>query len=398
MIGRAEMSRDTWLGGRARTGELLEYGHLVRKVIATHVMPYYDEWERAEVADREFWTNAGKFGLIGLGVGEEYGGSGVTDFWYNVVVDEEFARAGALGLASTISLQNDIIAPYLTELATPEQQARWLPGYAAGDLVFAVAMTEAEAGSDLKAVRTTATPGADGTWTLRGEKMFITNGVHADRVIVFARTSTEGRFGLFVVDTTAPGFARGQHLSKIGLRAGDASELLFDDVVVGAADVLGDPSHGLGNVLARLPRERVSIAVTAMAAVEHDLLLTLEHCRNRSVFGKPLAAAQYVRFTLAKLTAEAATVRAYVDQCVDSINDRTLGPEQAAVAKYQASELQGRVADFCLQLHGGSGYMAESPIARAWLDARVQRIYGGANEVLLEVIARNFFDGGAKSR
>lgn len=390
------MSASTWLGGRPRTAELAEYGQLVRRFVTNFVMPRYATWERAECADREFWTRAGELGLIGLGVGEEFGGSGVTDFWYNVVVDEEFAHAGALGLASTISLQNDIIAPYLTELATPEQQARWLPGYSSAELVFAIAMTEAEAGSDLKAIRTNATPHEDGSWTLRGAKMFITNGVHADRVIVLARTSDNGRFGLFVVDTKTPGFARGQHLSKIGLRAGDAAELVFDDVRVGAEDVLGDPARGLGYVLARLPRERVSIAATAMAAVEHDLLMTLAHCRNRHVFGKPLGEAQYVRFTLAKLAAQAATIRTYVDQCVDAINDRTLTSGQAAIAKHEATELQGRVADFCLQLHGGSGYMAESPIARSWVDARVQRIYGGANEVLLEVIARNYFDEGAR--
>ncbi|WP_369228061.1 acyl-CoA dehydrogenase family protein [Streptomyces sp. R39] len=361
----------------------------VRTFLAKEVVPHHERWEKDGVVDREVWRSAGRQGLLGMAVDEEYGGGGTGDFRYSAVLIEEFARAGASGLA--LSLHNDIVGPYLTRLADEEQKRRWLPGFVSGDLVTAIAMTEPGAGSDLQGIRTTATDQGD-HWLLNGAKTFISNGILADLVVVVARTTPEGGSGgqsLLVVERGMRGFERGRNLDKIGQKAQDTAELFFNDVRVPKENLLGEENQAFAHLMANLAQERLAIAVGAAAAAEEILDVTVRYVKEREAFGRPLARLQHIRFEIAEMATETAVTRTFVDRCVDEHSRGRLDAVHASMAKWWATELQKRIVDRCLQLHGGYGYMSEYRVARAFLDSRVQTIYGGTTEIMKEIIGRS---------
>jgi alkylation response protein AidB-like acyl-CoA dehydrogenase len=366
-----------------------EFRELCRTFLAREAVPHHASWEEAGLVDREVWRKAGAAGLLGLDVPEEYGGGGQRDFRFNAVLVEEIAAAGTTGLG--FGLHNDIVAPYLTELTTDEQRERWLPGFCSGETVTAIAMSEPGAGSDLAGVRTSAVrDGSD--YVINGQKTFITNGEHADLVIVVARTGPDaGAHGLslFGVRRGTPGFERGRRLDKVGLKANDTAELFFTDCRVPATDLIGSLNQGFYHLMANLPRERLSIAVAAVAAAEHILEVTLDYVRTREAFGRPIGTFQHSRFLLAELATEVTIARTFLNHCVTEHNAGRLSVSDAAMAKWWTTELQTRVADRCVQLHGGYGYMREYPVAKAWLDSRVQTIYGGTTEIMKEIIGRS---------
>jgi alkylation response protein AidB-like acyl-CoA dehydrogenase len=362
------------------------FRELCRTFLAKEVVPNHERWEAAGVVDREVWLAAGKAGLLGFFVDEEYGGGGVQDRRYSAVFAEEAARAGASGPA--FGLHNDIIGPYLTDLTTEEQKRRWLPGFCSGELITAIAMTEPGAGSDLQGIRTTAVRDGD-SFVLNGQKTFISNGILADLVIVVARTDPDaGHRGisLLVVERGMAGFDRGRNLEKIGQKAQDTAELFFADVRVPAANLLGEEGQGFLYLMRNLPAERLSIATAALAAAEKIFELTLAYCKERQAFGRPVGSFQHNRFVLAEMATELELGRTFVDRCVA---EPELTAETAAMAKWWCTELQKRVVDRCLQLHGGYGYMLEYPVAKAYLDSRVATIYGGTTEIMKEVIGRS---------
>ncbi|MCU1458400.1 MAG: acyl-CoA dehydrogenase [Actinomycetia bacterium] len=365
------------------------FGRTVRGFVESSVLPRLPEWEKAGVCDREIWRDAGRLGLLGLQVADEYGGGGTSDFRYNTVLNEEFTRGGAISVGFT--LQNDVIAPYLTRLTNDEQRARWLPGFCAGDLIAAIAMTEPNAGSDLRGIQTSAVrSGSD--YVLNGQKTFISCGSLADLVIVAAKTGA-GRdaraLSLLVVERGMPGFERGRNLEKIGRKAQDTAELFFTDVRIPKENLLGVEGDGFHSLMQNLPQERLTIAVTSVAACEAALELTIGYTYERHAFGQAIAEFQNTRFALAEMATEVSIARSYVDRCVLEHNDGALTPVDAAMAKWWTTELEKRVVDTCLQLHGGYGYMAEHPIAKAYLDARVQTIHGGTTEIMKEIIGRS---------
>jgi alkylation response protein AidB-like acyl-CoA dehydrogenase len=366
-----------------------DFRAMVRAFLERHVVPRHADWEKAGIVDRDVWVEAGKQGLLGMDVPEEHGGGGVADFRYNTVLDEEIIRVGATGLG--FGLHNDIVGPYLLSLTTDEQKGRWLPGFCSGEIVTAIAMSEPGAGSDLQRVRTHAVrDGSD--WVLSGSKTFITNGINADLVLVVTRTDpdADGARGLslLAVERGMPGFERGRNLDKIGLKAQDTAELFFDEVRVPAANLVGEENRGFVHLMENLPQERLSIAVVAVAACEAVLETTLRYAKERQAFGRPIGSFQHNRFTLAELATKTAVARAYVDEAVKAHLAGTLTVQDAAMAKWWTTDLQNEVADACLQLHGGYGYMSEYPVARAWLDGRVQAIYGGTNEIMKEIVGR----------
>ncbi|WP_369184408.1 acyl-CoA dehydrogenase family protein [Streptomyces sp. Y1] len=361
----------------------------VRAFLAKEVLPHYDRWEREGAVDREVWLAAGRQGLLGLAVPEEYGGGGTSDFRYAAVLAEEFARAGAPGLA--IGLHNDIIGPYLISLSTEEQKRRWLPGFCSGELIAAIAMTEPGTGSDLQGIRTQAVDQGD-HFLLNGAKTFISNGILADLVVVAARTTPEGGshgLSLLVVERGMPGFERGRNLDKIGQKAQDTAELFFQDVRVPKENLLGELNGGFIHLMQNLAQERLAIAVAAIAGAEHLVEITTDYVKQRQAFGRPLAKLQHVRFEIAELATECAVTRAFVDRCITEHNRYALTPADASMAKWWATELQKRTADRCLQLHGGYGYMSEFPVARAFVDGRIQTIYGGTTEIMKEIVGRS---------
>jgi alkylation response protein AidB-like acyl-CoA dehydrogenase len=365
-----------------------DFRALCREFLAREAVPYHAEWEKAGLVDRDIWRKAGAAGLLGLDVDEEYGGGGQRDFRLNAVLVEEIIRAGCSGLG--FGLHNDVVAPYLTELTTAEQRKRWLPGFCSGEIVTAIAMSEPGAGSDLAGVRTTAARDGD-SYVLNGQKTFITNGEHADLVIVVAKTAPDqGAHGLSLVavERGAPGFTRGRRLEKVGLKANDTAELFFDDCRVPADNLIGAENHGFYQLMGNLPRERLGIAVAAVAAAEAILEQTLDYARNRQAFGRPIGAFQHNRFLLAELDTEVTIARTFLNHCVTEFNAGRLTVSDAAKAKWWTTELQNKVADRCVQLHGGYGYMLEYPVAKAWLDSRVQTIYGGTTEIMKEIIGR----------
>ena len=367
------------------------FREVVQAYIKREVTPHIERWEEERSVDRQAWLAAGKQSIIGLGVPEEYGGGGTNDFRFRCVVMEELARVCAASVSSGFGLQDDIAIPYLADLGTGEQKARWLPPMAAGEWIGAIGMTEPGAGSDLQGIRTTAVPDG-GDWILNGAKTFITNGINADLVIVVARTDAgAGSRGisLLVVERGMPGFSRGRKLDKIGLHAQDTAELFFDDVRVPAANLLGRQGGGFVHLMERLPRERMSIAIMALASVRAALGWTVEYTTTRTAFGKPIAAFQNTGFELATMVTETDVLEAYLDKAVLELNEGTLTAVDAAKAKLWATEVQHRVLDRCLQLFGGYGFMAEYPIARAYSDARVQTIYGGTSEIMKTIIARD---------
>lgn len=361
----------------------------VRTFLAKEVEPHYEQWERDGIPSREAWRAAGRQGLLGMAVPEEYGGGGEPDFRYAAVLTEEFARAGAAGLA--VGLHNDIVGPYLTGLATEEQKRRWLPGFCLGETVTAIAMTEPGAGSDLQGIRTTAEEHGD-HWVLNGSKTFISNGILADLVIVVARTTPEGGahgLSLFVVERGAEGFERGRNLAKIGQHAQDTAELFFHDVRVPKENLLGELNGAFVHLMTHLAQERMGIAVAGIAAAEQLLEITTAYVKEREAFGRPLARLQHIRFEIAEMATECAVTRSFLDRCIEDHANGELDATHASMAKWWATELQKRVADRCLQLHGGYGYMSEYPVARAFTDGRIQTIYGGTTEIMKEIIGRS---------
>jgi long-chain-acyl-CoA dehydrogenase len=365
-----------------------EFRDLCRQFLAREAVPYHAEWEKAGRVDREVWRKAGAAGLLGLDVDEEYGGGAQRDFRFNAVLVEELCRAGTSGLG--FALHNDVVAPYLTDLTTEDQRKRWLPGFCSGDLVTAIAMSEPGAGSDLAGVRTTAVRDGD-TYVLNGQKTFITNGEMADLVIVVAKTAADqGAHGvsLIAVETGTPGFTRGRRLEKVGLKANDTAELFFSDCRVSVDNLIGTENQGFYHLMGNLPRERLSIAVAAVGAAEVILAQTLEYARTRQAFGRTIGSFQHNRFLLAELDTEITIARTFLNHCIAEFNAGRLTITDAAKAKYWTTELQTKVADRCVQLHGGYGYMMEYPVARAWLDSRVQTIYGGTTEIMKEIIGR----------
>ncbi|MEV5238711.1 acyl-CoA dehydrogenase family protein [Streptomyces cinnamoneus] len=361
----------------------------VRTFLDKEVVPHHERWEQDGIVPRDAWLAAGRQGLLGLAVPEEYGGGGNDDFRYSAVLTEEFTRAGASGLA--IGLHNDIIGPYLTSLATEEQKRRWLPGFCTGETITAIAMTEPGAGSDLQGIRTTAEDRGD-HWLLNGSKTFISNGILADLVVVVARTTPEGGakgLSLFVVERDTPGFERGRNLDKIGQKAQDTAELFFDDVRVPRENLLGELNGAFVHLMTNLPQERLSIAVAAIAGAEHLLETTTRYVKEREAFGRPLARLQHIRFEIAEMATECAVTRTFLDRCITDHDRGELDAVHASMAKWWATELQKRVADRCLQLHGGYGYMSEYRVAKAFTDGRIQTIYGGTTEIMKEIIGRS---------
>jgi len=362
----------------------------VRTFLAKEVVPHAAEWDRAGIVPRELFAAAGAQGLLGMAVPEEFGGGGAPDFRFNAVLGEEVMRAGVAGPGAGLCLVNDVCLPYFLDLATNEQRERWLPGIAAGELIPAIAMTEPGAGSDLSAIATTAVRDGD-EWVVDGAKTFITNGINADLVVTVVRTDPAQRhrgLSLLVLERGMPGFERGRNLDKLGQHAQDTAELSFTGVRVPAANVLGEENRAFPQLVDRLPQERLGIAVAGVAGARAALEWTLEHVRTRTAFGQPIGSFQNTRFRLAEVATEVDVAQAFVDACVLALNDGQLTAEDAAKAKWWCTELQGRALDTCLQLFGGYGYMTEYPIARAWADARVTRIYGGTTEIMKEVIGR----------
>jgi alkylation response protein AidB-like acyl-CoA dehydrogenase len=354
----------------------------------------YGEWERDGIVPREVFALAGRGGFLGMAVPERYGGAGAKDFRFNLVIGEETQRAGVGGFGLGITLHNDICLPYFLTYCNEEQRDRWLPGIASGELITALAMTEPGVGSDIASMSTRARRESN-HYVVDGTKTFITNGINADLVIVAVKTGTGGHqnrhrdISLLVIERGMEGFERGRNLEKIGQHSQDTAELSFADVRVPVENLLDEEGEGFRYLVSNLPQERLSIAASAVAAAEAALGWTLEYVRERQAFGQPIGSFQSTRFTLAEVRTETEIARAYIDRCAQALNAGELTPEDAAMAKWWCTDLQGRVVDRCLQLHGGYGYMTEYPIARAYADARVTRIYGGTNEIMKEIVGRS---------
>jgi alkylation response protein AidB-like acyl-CoA dehydrogenase len=374
------------------------YRETVREFLSREVEPHFLRWESEHLIDRDIFPKAAEQGIYALAVPEEYGGAGETDYRFRLVVCEETARIGATSFNMTLGLQDDLVLSYLLDLTTEEQKKRWLTGFVSGELIGALAMTEPGTGSDLQGIRTNAhrdggpdaAPDAD--WILNGQKTFISSALSADFVIVAARTDANAGsrgFSLFVVERDMPGFKRGRKLEKVGLHAQDTGELYFEDVRVPQANLIGTEGHGLAHLMSHLPQERlglIAIGYPAARAVYED---TVRYCFDRTAFDKAIGDFQHSRFVLAEMSTELDAAEAYVDKCVLAFNAGELTPVDAAKGKWHITELQKRITDKCVQLHGGYGYMLEYPVARAFIDSRVQTIYGGTTEIMKEIIGRD---------
>ncbi len=361
----------------------------VRRFVNQEIAPHHEEWEKAGIVPRDIWLKAGEYGFLCMDVPEEYGGGGIEDFRYNVIFTEELMRVGATGPG--FGLHNDVNMPYFLSYATEEQKQRWLPKMCSGEMITAIGMTEPNAGSDLAGIKTTAVRQGN-HYILNGQKTFITNGILSDAVIVVAKTDPEaGHRGisLLIVERGMEGFERGRKLEKIGLKAQDTAELYFNNVKVPANNLLGDEGQGFIYLMSQLPQERLSVAVIAVAACEAALEMTIQYCKERTAFGRPIGKFQNTRFKLAEMKTETEIARVFVDRCIMELNAGKLTAEEAAMAKWWTTELQKRLVDQCLQLHGGYGYMLEYPIARLYLDTRVQTIYAGTTEIMKEIIGRS---------
>ncbi|BBY82442.1 acyl-CoA dehydrogenase family protein [Mycolicibacterium pulveris] len=360
-----------------------------RRYIEREVAPNAKRWEANGIVDRSAYSAAGRYGLIGFNMPEEYGGGGSDDFRFNAVIVEELAKFGFLTPA--LSVHNDIVGPYFKSLATPEQKERWLPGYTTGELIGAIAMSEPSAGSDLAGMRTTAVrSGPD--WILNGSKTFISAGINSDLVIVVARTDPAAGhkgFSLLVVERGMAGFERGRKLDKMGQPAQDTAELSFTDVRIPAANLLGEENRGFYHLMENLPYERLSIAVAAVAGARETLRTTLQYAKDRTAFGQPIGSFQHNRFVLAELDTELDIAQQYVDRCLQAVTDGDFNAVDAAKVKWWSTELAKRVVDACLQLHGGYGYMNEYKVAKDFVDTRIQTIYGGTTEVMKDLIGRS---------
>jgi acyl-CoA dehydrogenase len=372
------------------TEELALFREMVLRALEREVAPHYEQWEREGITPRALWNTLGEAGLLCVDAPEDHGGCGVP-FEYSVMLVTEMARLGYGALATNVMVHSDIVAPYIAHIGNDEQKNRWLPGMVSGEVVGAIAMTEPGAGSDLAALRTTAVLDGD-EYVINGSKTFITNGQHADMVIVAAKTDpAAGAKGvsLFLVDTTLPGYGKGRNLEKIGQHSGDTSELFFENLRVPKSALLGEEGKGFMYLMQELARERLVIGAIGVGAARGSLDMTIQYADERTLFGQKLKELQNTRFRIAEMETDYRVNKAFIDQCISAYSRGELDAATASMAKYTATEMQCRVADGCLQLFGGYGYTTEYPISRAFIDARVQRIYGGTSEVMKEVIARS---------
>lgn len=361
-----------------------------RRFLEREIVPHYAKWERDGIIPHDVFESVGAGGFMCLPVSAEYGGQGIDDFRFNVVMNEECASLGLTGFVSTIALVNDVALPYFLEYATERQRRRWFPGMVAGRLITAIAMTEPSGGSDLAAIKTTARLDGD-HYVVNGSKTFITNGINSDLVLTAVKTDAKVRHGgisLLVIEREMPGFERGRNLDKLGNHAQDTAELFFNNVRVPVDNLLGQENGGFRHMMVNLPQERLSIAVSGVAAARAALEWTLAYAKERRAFGQPIGTFQHSRMVLAEIRTEVEIAQVFVDKCIELLVRRELTPEQAAMAKWWCTDLQGRVIDRCVQLHGGYGYMTEYPITRAYADARITRIFGGANEIMKEIIGK----------
>ena len=362
-----------------------------KRFMDREIAPFHEAWEEQGYVDREVWQKAGANGFLCMTLPEAYGGTD-ADKLYSVVQMEELGRAGFTGIG--YGLHNEIVAPYILNYGTESQKQKYLPKFASGEMVGAIAMSEPAAGSDLQGVKTSAIKQADGSYLLNGSKTFITNGWHADLIIVVAKTDpSAGAKGtsLLLIERGMPGFEKGKRLKKLGLKAQDTSELFFDNVKVPATQLLGGPDYegkGFICLMEQLPWERLQIAITAVAAAQAAIDWTVKYTQDRKVFGQAVANFQNTRYKLVELQTEVQIAQVFIDKCCELVNVGRLDTQTASMAKYWCTDLQCKVMDECVQLHGGYGYMWEYPITRAFADARVQRIYGGTNEIMKEVISR----------
>jgi alkylation response protein AidB-like acyl-CoA dehydrogenase len=363
----------------------------VRGFVRDEVLPNEARWEAEGIVDRTLFAKAGALGLLGFAVPVEHGGGGVRDFRYNQVLGEELQAEGLAAVGLGLALHTDIAMPYFLDLTTEEQKRAWLPGICSGELITAVAMTEPGAGSDLAGIRTTAIRDGD-EYVVNGSKTFITNGINGDLVVTAVKTDPRERhagMSLLVLERGMPGFERGRNLEKMGMHAQDTAELFFDDVRVPVANLLGQEGEGFVHLVHNLPQERLSLALAACAGARMAFDTTVTYCRERQAFGQKIGAFQNTRFALADLATELTIGQTFIDRCVVALNAGALTVEEAAMAKLWCTELQARAVDLGVQLHGGYGYMAEFPIAKAYVDARITRIYGGTSEVMREIVGRS---------
>jgi acyl-CoA dehydrogenase len=377
------------MGRDIYTEEHEAFRDMVRSFIAKEAAPHHEQWEKDGIVSREVWLAAGRAGLLGIDMPEEYGGGGNSDYRYYVIFNEELAKAGIHGPG--FAVHNDINGGYLRQLCSTEQKKRWFPGYCSGEIITAIAMTEPAAGSDLQGIKTTAVRDGD-HYVLNGSKTFISNGILADLVIVVAKTDpSAGAKGvsLLAVERGMDGFERGRNLDKVGMHAQDTAELFFDNVRVPKENLLGEEGMGFIYLMQNLARERLSIGATAQAAAEDAFERTLEYCKTREAFGRPIGKFQHNRFTLAEMKTELTIARSFTDECILKESEGELTADEAAMLKWWNTELLKRVVDRCVQLHGGYGYMTEYPIAKAYQDVRIQTIFGGTTEIMKEIIGRS---------
>jgi alkylation response protein AidB-like acyl-CoA dehydrogenase len=366
-----------------------DFRSAVREFLVREAWPHVDRFIDQRQLPREYWLAAGRQGLLGLEIPEEYGGSLAEDYRFNAVLNEEFAHVN-MALASSTGIHFDVVMPYLVQLTTEEQRRRWLPGCVTGEIVTAIGMTEPSGGSDLAALRTSAERTAGG-WVLNGAKTFITNGYNADLVIVAARTTPGSRsrgISLLVVEQGMDGFSRGRKLDKVGQPEADTAELFFENVFVPDENVIGTVDGGFGHMMTWLPQERIGSAVTNVAHARQILMETIEYAKERQAFGASIGSFQHNKFLLADLVTRIDVTQAFVDQCVLAHTRGELSSVEAAKVKWWSAEVQNRVLDHCVQLYGGYGYMNEQRVARAWRDARVTKIWAGSNEIMKELIGR----------
>jgi alkylation response protein AidB-like acyl-CoA dehydrogenase len=360
-----------------------------RQYLEREVAPNVEKWERDRIVDRSAYVAAGKYGLIGFNMPEEYGGGGSDDFRFNAVIVEEFAKFGST--TPSLSLQNDVVGPYFKTLATDEQKERWLSGIISGEIIVAIAMTEPGAGSDLAGIRSSAVRDGD-SWIINGSKTFISSGINADLVVVVTRTDPQAGhrgFTLLVVERDMPGFTRGRKLDKMGLHAQDTAELHFANVRVPAANVLGQEGRGFYHLMHNLPSERLSIAIGAIAGARETWRQTLQYAKDRKAFGQSIGSFQHNRFLLAEMDTQLDIAEQYLDRCLRAVVDNELTAVEAAKANCWSTETAKKVIDGCVQLHGGYGYMNEYRVARDYVDVRIQTIFGGTTEIMKDIIGRD---------
>ena len=368
-----------------------DFRQSVRRWLTNDVAPRFDDWEREGIVPREAFADAGRHGFIATQVAEEFGGAGVADFRFNVVLSEECFRLSLGGFGVGLTLHNDVCLPYFLEYCNDEQKQRWLPGIADGSLITAIAMTEPGTGSDLAGIKTKAIRDGD-HYVVDGAKTFITNGINADLIVTAVKTDPSQRhkgISMLVIEGDTPGLERGRNLEKVGMHSQDTAELFFNEARVPAENLLGAEGQGFGQMVHNLAQERLSVAVVGVATAQAAIRMTIEYVKERQAFGAPVSSFQNTRFELAACRAETDAAQAFADEATMQLIDGTLSVERAAEVKLFCTEVQGRVIDRCLQLFGGYGYMLEYPIARLYADARVSRIYAGSNEIMKEIVGRS---------